>query len=155
MTAWKVGDKMKASKKNLKISFDNFIIALGGKFAKSDNDVGGYKLDYNLLEKGYQIQQIRDEFGNVDAPFDSEHKSISKFMYALSFAMKALNKKSKNNIQYKIQHELFDVKSNVFRLECLLRDLHKYGISDSETLEVLKKEIEKINLLEQKLLDNL
>ena len=63
---------------------------VGGHVATSYNDVGGYRLDYNSVYGGFNIERITSETGAVTIPFGSRRYGPSEMWNVLKFAIDML-----------------------------------------------------------------
>lgn len=59
--------------------------------------VGAWKLDYNSIYGGYQIQEVDNDAGGVSCPLGHKRFKAAQFLEMLIFAREALRLKSKLN----------------------------------------------------------
>ena len=75
---------------------DRLMKMLGGHWAKSFRDVGGWELDYNAIYGGYVIHTIYNEAGAVDAPFGDIRRNAREMYDTIYFAMRVLKYEEKS-----------------------------------------------------------
>lgn len=81
---------MKTSRKTVETVFAYFVEALSGKVAQSYNEVGAYRLDYNSVYGGYNIERICNSSGGVSNPFGTRRSSASEMVQKMNFAMEVM-----------------------------------------------------------------
>lgn len=81
---------MRTSHKAVESAFKLFVETLGGRVATAYNDVGAYRLDYNGVYGGYNIEKVCTETGGVSNPFGSTRKPAREMFDALHFGRYAL-----------------------------------------------------------------
>ena len=89
------------SKSNVVGLFQHLVKALGGHVATSYNDVDGYRLDYNDVYGGYNIEQISNTHGGVSQPFGSDRHKASEMWYMMRFALTALDMRKNKSGAFK------------------------------------------------------
>jgi hypothetical protein len=80
----------KYTRKDAEAAFDRLIKAIGGRIATSYNDVGAYRLDWNGVYGGGNIEQITSESGGVRQPFGAQRRNAREFCDSVRFAVDAL-----------------------------------------------------------------
>jgi len=81
---------MAISKKHNQAVFERLVDACGAHVAHGYNDVGGWRLDYNGLYGGYNIEEIANESGGVRQPFGATRMKAAVFADAMHFALRAI-----------------------------------------------------------------
>jgi len=76
---------MRTSRKEVEAAFELFVKSIGGKVATGYNDVGAYRLDYNNVYGGYNIEQIHTQSGGVTNPFGANRRTASEMFDTLHF----------------------------------------------------------------------
>lgn len=77
--------------------FERLVRAKGKRIAKSYNDVGAWRLDYNPTYGGVVIEEIINEQGGVDMPLGYSRQSPREFCEFVDKALKFETIKFKNN----------------------------------------------------------
>ena len=78
-----------------KRQFELWLVATGGRAAKTYNDVGGYLLDYNPTYGGCQIERVMNEGGGVDT-VTYYRMSPREFGQAVHSARATLEERTRN-----------------------------------------------------------
>jgi len=71
-------------------AFDRLIAAIGGRVANHYNDVGAYRLDWNGVYGGGNIEQVINEQGGVRQPFGQSRHNAREFCDMVRFALDAI-----------------------------------------------------------------
>ena len=79
------------TEKNVKGVFEIFIKNIGGRIAKDPFDHNAYRLDYNGVYGGYNIEQIMPDNTGVRQPFGCERHKAREMFDMLRFANDALS----------------------------------------------------------------
>lgn len=78
------------TRKDAIAAFDRLIKAIGGRVATSYNDVGAYRLDWNTVYGGGNIERISNLQGGVSQPFGGRRLKAADFCLFVSFAISAM-----------------------------------------------------------------
>jgi len=81
----------RTSAANVKGLFEHLVRALNGHMATSYNDVGGWRLDYNPVYGGYNIERIATKSGAVEQPFGSERHRAEEMWQMMRFGLNCLD----------------------------------------------------------------
>jgi len=92
---------MRTSRKEVEGVFRLWVEAIGGVQAKSYNDVGGYRLDFNSVYGGYEIERVCNEHGGVNV-VTGGRLSATEFVSALRVSMRSIEEMRLNQIK---QHQ--------------------------------------------------
>jgi hypothetical protein len=91
---------MRTTKSEVEAVFKQWLTAIGGREAKSYNDVGGYCLDHNSVYGGWEIQQIHNEHGGVSVVI---YTRLSSFYFVSALRMSIASFQHKN-INERLDH---------------------------------------------------
>lgn len=80
----------RTSRRDAENAFERLIAAIGGRVAKSYNDVGAYSLDYNSAYGGFTVELVENQGGGVSRPFGHTRQSAREFCQSVRFATDAL-----------------------------------------------------------------
>ena len=80
---------MRTSKKEIESAFRVWLGAIGGKYAETYNDVGGYTLDYNTTYGGWRIEQVTTDGGGI-REINYGRMSSGEFKHALNLASESV-----------------------------------------------------------------
>ena len=78
------------TRKDAEAAFERLIKAIGGRIATKYNDVGAYRLDWNGVYGGGNIELITSVQGGVRQPFGAQRRNAREFCKAVRFAIDAL-----------------------------------------------------------------
>ncbi len=70
--------------------FENLLRTLGRHRARSYNDIGGWKLDYNPTYGGVVIEEIVNEGGGITHPLIPTRLTPREFCQTVNFTIHAL-----------------------------------------------------------------
>jgi hypothetical protein len=78
------------TRKDAELALDRLLNAIGGRRAKSYNDVGAFRLDYAAVYGGYSIEQIDNDGGGISQPFGPRRRTARELVDTVNFALHAL-----------------------------------------------------------------
>ena len=78
------------TRKDAEAAFNRLVEAIGGRIAERYNDVGAYRLDWNRVYGGGNIEQIINDGGGVRQPFGHLRRNAKEFCGAVNLALHAL-----------------------------------------------------------------
>ena len=81
----------RTSQANVKGLFEHLVKAMGGHIATSYKDVGGWRLDYQPIYGGYNIERISNESGAVSQPFGSDRHPAGEMWSMMRFGLMILD----------------------------------------------------------------
>ena len=81
------------TRKDAERQFERLIKAIGGRVAKSYDDHGAYRLDWNIVYGGGGVERVSKESTGVSQPFCATRKNAREFCDAVHFAIRVLEEK--------------------------------------------------------------
>ena len=75
--------------------FATFARATGHRVARSYNDVGAWRLDYNGVYGGYVVEEIVNSSGGVSLPLGEGRRKATEMWYAMHFALRTLENRKR------------------------------------------------------------
>lgn len=78
------------TRKDAEKCFERLLQTLGKRRARSYNDVGGWRLDYNPVYGGVKIEEIINEGGGVREPIIGNRLTPKEFCYTVNFTIRAM-----------------------------------------------------------------
>lgn len=73
------------------VAFDRLIHHMGCRVAVDYKDVGAYRLDWNAVYGGGNIERIVTDTGGVTQPFGMMRRNAKEFCVSARFAMDAID----------------------------------------------------------------
>ena len=84
------------TRKDVEAQFERFVMAIGGRVARSYNDDGAYLLDHNSVYGGYNIVRLTGNAGGQTHVCGAMRRGPTAMIETLSFAIDAIEDRKRN-----------------------------------------------------------